>query len=164
MRLHLICVGRLKVGPERELVCHYLARASGLGRSLGVNQVDMRETDESKARRPLDRQKDEAKALRGVLSGLGPSSAVFIACDEVGENMKSAGFAEKLGRLRDEGVNDLALVLGGPDGLDPDFRAEAAFSIAFGGFTWPHQLARIMAAEQIYRALTLLAGHPYHRA
>jgi 23S rRNA (pseudouridine1915-N3)-methyltransferase len=164
MRFHLVCVGRLKAGPERDLAYHYLTRASGLGRSLGVSAVDMREIEESKARRPQDRKKDEAKALRALLIDLGAAPGGFIACDETGENLTSPGFAERLRRLRDQGVNDLAFLLGGPDGLDPDFRAEAAFSVAFGALTWPHQLARIMAAEQIYRALTVLAGHPYHRA
>ncbi len=163
MRLHLICVGRLKAGPERELVCHYLTRAGGIGRSLGVSAVDMREIDESRARRPQDRKKEEAKAIRNLMASLFGTSATFIACDEGGENLTSASFAQRLGQRREQGVSDLAFVLGGPDGLDPDFRAEAAFSVAFGAMTWPHQLAQLMAAEQIYRALTLLAGHPYHR-
>ncbi len=164
MHLHLICVGRLKAGPERELVCHYLARAGGIGRNLGVSTIDMREIDESRARRPQDRKKEEAKAIRTVLASLVSPAAAFIACDERGENVTSAGFAQRLGQMRDQGASHLGLVIGGPDGLDPDLCAEAALRIAFGTMTWPHQLARIMAAEQIYRALTLLAGHPYHRA
>lgn len=163
MHLHLICVGRLKAGPERELVCHYVTRAAGIGRSLGVSAVDMREIDESRARRPQDRKKEEAKAIRSLLTNQFGGSATFIACDEGGENLTSANFAQRLGRLREQGASHLALVLGGPDGLDPELRGEAAFSVAFGAMTWPHQLARLMAAEQIYRALTLLAGHPYHR-
>lgn len=163
MRLHLICVGRLKAGPERELVAHYVARAAGIGRSLGVTAVDMHELDESPARRPQDRKKEEAKSIRNLLSSR-PGASGFIACDEIGETLTSVAFAERLGRLREQGLGNLAIVLGGPDGLDADLRAEAAFIIAFGAMTWPHLLARIMAAEQIYRALTLLAGHPYHRA
>ena len=164
MQLHLICVGRLKAGPERELVGHYLARASGIGRSLGVNAVEIHEIDESKARRSQDRKKDEAKAIRAVLAGLAGTAPGFIACDETGETLTSPGFAHKLGGLRDQGASHVAIVLGGPDGLDPELCGEAALRIAFGKLTWPHQLAQIMAAEQLYRALTLLAGHPYHRA
>jgi len=164
MRLHLICVGRLKAGPEREIVAHYIARAAGIGRSLGVTAVEMREIDESSARRPQDRKKEEAKAIRALLSGWRGTSSGFIACAETGDALTSVAFSERLDRLREQGLGDLAIIIGGPDGLDPELCAEAAFIIAFGTMTWPHQLARIMAAEQIYRALTLLAGHPYHRA
>lgn len=162
MHLHLLCVGRLKAGPERELVGHYVTRAAGVGRGLGVKLLDVREIEESKSRRPEDRKRDEAKEIRALLASLHVSH--FIVFDESGENLTSAAFAQKLERLRDGGTNHLALILGGPDGLDPDLRTEAVLRIAFGGMTWPHQLARIMAAEQIYRALTLMAGHPYHRA
>lgn len=161
MHFHLLCVGRLKAGPERELVCHYVARAAGVGRSLGVKTFEIREIEESRARRAEDRKKDEAKDIRGLLASLQVTD--FIAFDESGENLTSAAFAQKLDRLR-EAANHLALILGGPDGLDPELRAEAKLRVAFGAMTWPHQLARIMAAEQIYRALTLIAGHPYHRA
>ena len=164
MRLHLICIGRLKAGPEREFAAHYMARAAGVGRSLGVTTVDTREIDESRARRPQDRKKEEAKAIRNLLTSLGGASSGFVACDETGENLTSAAFAQRFDRFRGESLGSLAIVIGGPDGIDPELRSEAAFLIAFGAMTWPHQLVRIMAAEQIYRALTLLAGHPYHRA
>ena len=162
MHLHLLCVGRLKAGAERELVCHYVTRAAGVGRGLGVKLFEIREIEESKGRRPEDRKRDEAKDIRAALASLQVSD--FIAFDESGENLTSAAFAQKLDRLRESGTNHLALILGGPDGLDPALRAEAVLCVAFGAMTWPHQLARIMAAEQIYRALTLIAGHPYHRA
>lgn len=161
MHLHLLCVGRLKAGPERELVGHYVTRAAGVGRGLGVKLFEIREIEESKARRPEDRKKDEAKEIRALLASLQVSD--FIAFDESGENLTSAGFAQKLDRLREAGTSHLALILGGPDGFDPELRAEAKLVAAFGAMTWPHQLARVMAAEQIYRALTLIAGHPYHR-
>lgn len=164
MQLHLICVGRLKAGSERELVCHYLTRAEQLGRSLGVGTVDMREIDESRARRAEDRKTEEAKALRALLTSLSGATPPYIACDETGENLTSESFAEKLRRLRDQGLAHIPLIIGGPDGLDPEFAGKATLRLAFGKMTWPHQLARLMAAEQIYRALTLWAGHPYHRA
>ena len=157
--LTLACVGRAKAGAERDLAARYLERASLAGRSAGL-AVDLREIDESRARRPDDRKAEEAKAL---LSAIG-SQARFIALDETGQAMDSVRFAALIGTARDEGVSTLALVIGGPDGLDPDVRRRAAHTIAFGAMTWPHQLVRIMASEQIYRAVTILTGHPYHRA
>lgn len=119
----------------------------------------MREFDESRAQRPQDRKLEEAKTLRAALG----ATAAFIACDETGKNLSSSDFAAHLGNVRDAGVATLGLVIGGPDGLDPTFRTEARIAIAFGAMTWPHQLARVLAAEQIYRAMTILTGHPYHR-
>lgn len=162
MHLHLICVGRLKAGPERELVCHYLARAAALGKSLSVSDFDMREIEESKARRAADRKSDEAKAIRAVLADY-PDRRTIV-CDEAGDMVSSTSFADKIRTWRDTSIAHIVLIIGGPDGLDPSLAAEADLKLAFGRLTWPHQLARIMAAEQLYRALTLIAGHPYHRA
>ncbi len=159
MRLLLVSIGRSKAGPERDLAERYLTRAQTAGRSLGFSAVDYREIDESRARRPQERKQEEAKSIRGALG----TAARIIACDETGINLSSGDFAAELGRSRGQGVPTLGLVIGGPDGLDPDFRATADLVLAFGAMTWPHQLARIMAAEQIYRAVTILAGHPYHR-
>jgi 23S rRNA (pseudouridine1915-N3)-methyltransferase len=159
VRLLLVPVGRTKAGPERDLIERYLDRAAAAGRALGVH-VEQREIDESRARRPDDRKLEEAKAIRAIV-GAGTRR---IACDATGRNLTSAEFAANLGRSRDRGVATVGLVIGGPDGLDSEFRAEADLVVSFGTMTWPHQLARIMAAEQIYRALTILAGHPYHRA
>ncbi|MDR3419952.1 MAG: 23S rRNA (pseudouridine(1915)-N(3))-methyltransferase RlmH [Xanthobacteraceae bacterium] len=159
MRLLLISVGRAKPGPERDLVARYLLRAAAIGRSIGLQPLELREIDESRARRPQDRKLEEAKAIRAALG----SDAQFIACDETGKAMTSTEFANQLGAPRDHGAATLGLVIGGPDGLDPAFRAEARLVLAFGAMTWPHQLARALAAEQIYRATTILSGHPYHR-
>jgi 23S rRNA (pseudouridine1915-N3)-methyltransferase len=158
VRLLLVSVGRTKAGPERELIERYLERAAGAGRGRGLN-VEHREMDESRARRPQERKREEAKAIRTLLGAAGRC----IACDESGRNLTTAEFAAELGRDRDQGVPLVSLIVGGPDGLDPELRAEANLVLAFGAMTWPHQLVRIMAAEQIYRALTILAGHPYHR-
>jgi 23S rRNA (pseudouridine1915-N3)-methyltransferase len=158
VRLLLVSVGRSKAGPGRDLIERYFERAAAAGRSLNV-RVELREIDESRARRPGNRKLEEAKAIRAAL---GPGAHI-ITCDESGKNLSSAEFAADLGRRRDQGEAVVALVLGGPDGFDAEFRASADLVIAFGAMTWPHQLARILAAEQIYRALTILAGHPYHR-
>ncbi len=160
MRLLLIAVGRLKAGPESEIASRYLERARAGARGVGLTGVDMRELGESRARRPEDRRAGEATAIRA----LAPTGTRLVLLDERGKSMGSEHFAADIGRARDSGAPAYALVIGGPDGLDPALRAEASLVLAFGAMTWPHQLARIMAAEQIYRATTILAGHPYHRA
>ena len=159
MHLVLTAVGRLKAGPERELCARYIARAASAARGVGIGGVDLREFDEGRARRPADRKIEEAKALRAIL----PVGARLVLLDEHGKSISSEAFAAEIGRSRDSGVPDLVLAIGGPDGHDPSLLSEAPLVIAFGAMTWPHQLVRIMAAEQIYRALTILAGHPYHR-
>jgi 23S rRNA (pseudouridine1915-N3)-methyltransferase len=159
MRLVLVCVGRSKAGSERDLASRYIERASAAARGVGFAGVDLRELEESRARRADDRKAEEAKAIR---ARLGPG-AEAIAFDESGQSFSSRKFALHLGERRDQGVGDLALVIGGPDGLAADFRASAALVLSFGTMTFPHQLAKIMAAEQIYRAMTILSGHPYHR-
>jgi 23S rRNA (pseudouridine1915-N3)-methyltransferase len=159
MRLILLSVGHTRAGPERELLERYIGRAAAAGRGVGFSSIEMREFDESRAQRPQDRKLEETKTLRAALG----AAATFIACDETGKNLSSTDFAAQLGNMRDAGVATLGLVIGGPGGLDPTFRAEARIAIAFGAMTWPHQLARVLAAEQIYRAMTILTGHPYHR-
>lgn len=159
LRVVLVGVGRLKAGPERMLAERYLERAAATGRAIGL-AVEMREILESRARRAEDRKAEEAAAIRALL----PPDAVLIALDEKGAALDSAGFARLMEARRDEGAPVLALVIGGADGLDDALRRTAIATIAFGAMTWPHQLVRIMAAEQIYRAATILSGHPYHRA
>jgi 23S rRNA (pseudouridine1915-N3)-methyltransferase len=160
MRLLLVSVGRLKAGPERDLAARYLERAAVAGRPLGFTSVDLREIDESRARRPEDRKIEEAKFLRAQM----PALTKMILFDEHGSAASSKDFAALLGNLRDEGAAAIGLIIGGPDGLAPELREEAARCVSFGAMTWPHQLVRIMATEQIYRAMTILAGHPYHRS
>lgn len=159
MRLTLIGVGRLKAGPERDLFDRYFKRAGDLGRSQGIAAVELREIDESRARRAEDRSVEEARLIRAAL----PRGAWLAALDERGAALTSRQWAEEIGRARDAGLPAYSLAIGGPDGLDPAFRAEARSVISFGAMTWPHQLVRVLAAEQIYRTLSILAGHPYHR-
>jgi 23S rRNA (pseudouridine1915-N3)-methyltransferase len=160
VRLFLVCVGRLKAGPERELVARYVERATGSARTNGFAGFQLREIEEGRARRPDDRKAEEAKAIVALL----PAGTRLLAFDERGAPLSSEAFAADLGRARDEGLAATALVIGGPDGLDPALRDSASRIIAFGTMTWPHQLVRAMAAEQVYRAMTILSGHPYHRA
>jgi 23S rRNA (pseudouridine1915-N3)-methyltransferase len=160
VRLALVCVGRLKAGAERDLVARYLERARAAGRALGFTAVDMVELPESSARRAEDRMAEEGSAILAVA----PAGASLLVLDPRGKNVSSEDFAHRLGRLRDGGTPALALVIGGADGLSEAVRARADLLLAYGAATFPHQLVRVMLAEQVYRAVTILAGHPYHRA
>src|SRR5579863_9759587 len=160
VRLLLIAVGRLKAGPERELFDRYGKRLVESVRRVGVAGFEFCEIEEGRARRPEDRQREEAQAILAVV----PAAARLVLCDERGKALSSVEFAADLRGARDAAAAAYVLVIGGPDGFDETLRKQASLVIAFGPMTWPHQLMRVMAAEQLYRALTILAGHPYHRA
>ncbi|WP_020180102.1 23S rRNA (pseudouridine(1915)-N(3))-methyltransferase RlmH [Methylopila sp. M107] len=160
MRLVIAAVGRLKSGPERDLARRYVERIGQIGRGVALDAPEIIELDESRARNPDQRKRDEAAALTGALD---PKLAVF-ALDENGKHFSSESFAEEIGRRRDDGATGLAFVIGGADGLDEAFLANADRKLAFGAMTWPHQIVRVLLAEQLYRAATILAGHPYHRS
>jgi 23S rRNA (pseudouridine1915-N3)-methyltransferase len=160
MRLIVIAVGRLKQGPERELAERYRERFDELGRKLGFRRLEIHEVPESRARDAATRRTEEA----AVISAQIPEKSVLVALDEGGDSIDSAAFARHLGRWRDESVANTFFLIGGADGLSPDLRRKAKLNVAFGAGTWPHQLVRVMLLEQIYRAATILAGHPYHRA
>ncbi len=159
MRLALIGVGRLKSGPERELFDRYFKRVVDLARSQGISGVDLREVEEGRARRADDRQAEETRAILAVA----PKGAWLALLDERGAAMTSAQWAAEIGKARDGAAPAYAVVIGGPDGLDPALRAQARTILSFGAMTWPHQLVRVMASEQLYRALSILGAHPYHR-
>lgn len=159
MKLALIAVGRLKDGPERELVERYAERVKSVGRALGLSPLQIIEFAESRARRAPERQVEEGAAILDKAA-----SAVLVAFDERGKSLTSDAFAQRIAGWRDEGRAAIHFVVGGPDGLDGRVRAAADLVLSFGALTLPHQLARALVVEQIYRALTILAGHPYHRA
>jgi 23S rRNA (pseudouridine1915-N3)-methyltransferase len=156
MRLHLIAVGRLRAGPERDLVDDYVQRFDRTGRPLGLGPVLLHEVE--------DKRNLGMGAEADLLARALPSGAVFVTLDERGKVMSSPEFAAQLARWRDGGRQDLAFVIGGADGIDPELRARADASISFGAMVWPHMLVRVMLAEQLYRAATILGGGPYHRA
>ena len=158
MKVTVIAVGRLKSGPERELLDRYVDRASRAGRQLGL-AFDLRELHESDARSAAARKDEEASAILGAV----PTGAPLIVLDERGKALDSRGFADRLAAWRDSGTRDLAIAIGGADGLGDAVLSAADLRLAFGALTWPHQLVRILLAEQLYRTVTILSGHPYHR-
>ena len=160
MRLLLIGVGRLKAGLERELFERYFKRLADIARTSGISGVDLREVEEGRARRPEDRRAEESRLILASL----PKGARLVLLDERGGALSSEQWASEIGKARDSAAPAYALVIGGPDGLDPPLREKAQSVLSFGAMTWPHQLVRVMAAEQLYRSLSILAGHPYHRA
>jgi len=160
MRLVVAAVGRLKQGPERDLAQRYRERIANAGRAVGFREIELVEIAESRAREPDRRKTEEAIALAQLV----PDRAVTILLDERGEDLGSAGFADALRRWRDDARPAAVFFIGGPDGVAHNLREDADLCLAFGAATWPHQLVRIMLMEQLYRAVTLLAGHPYHRA
>jgi len=159
VRLLIAAVGRLKAGPERELLARYIERANAAGKPLALAPLEVVEIPESAAQTATKRKSDEANALLAAI----PDKSKIIALDERGKNISSEDFAKTLARIRDDGAGSTALLIGGADGLDEGLRKKADMTIAFGAATFPHQIVRILLAEQIYRAVTILAGHPYHR-
>jgi 23S rRNA (pseudouridine1915-N3)-methyltransferase len=160
MRLHILAIGRLKAGPELALFDEYLKRARGLGRSCGLTDIGSRDFTEAK----LPDAKGRMAAEAALLAGATPDPSFRIVLDERGKALSSDDFALGLKRQLDQGTASLAFLIGGPDGHAPETRQKADLLLSFGPMTWPHRLARVMLAEQIYRAVTILVKHPYHRA
>ena len=160
MRLLVVSIGRLKQGPEQELAERYRERFEDLGRKLGFRGLTIHEIPESRARDTATRIAEEAAAIAAAI----PEKSVLVALDEHGKNVDSVAFARQLGQWRDEGIGNTIFTIGGADGLSPELQGKARLRIAFGTATWPHQMVRVLLLEQIYRAATILAGHPYHRA
>jgi 23S rRNA (pseudouridine1915-N3)-methyltransferase len=160
MRLIIAAVGRLKEGAERELLARYRDRFADLGKRLGLSPVVWHEPGESRAVSAAKRCAEEGAALLK----LARDADIIIALDQRGKALTSQAFAALLGKTRDDGAGTLAILIGGPDGLAPTVRDAAHIKLSFGAITLPHGLARIVLAEQLYRAATILAGHPYHRA
>jgi 23S rRNA (pseudouridine1915-N3)-methyltransferase len=159
MKLVVAAVGRLKDGPERELLDRYMKRLGQSGRALGIAPVDMFETPEGRADTAALRQADEAARLLK----LSAACEIVVVMDETGRAMTSRSFAGMLAKQRDSGTQSFGFLIGGPDGHGDAAIARAAFKLSLGAMTLPHGIARIVLAEQLYRATTILAGHPYHR-
>jgi len=159
MRVVLLAIGRMKKGPETELVERYVKRAEQAGRQIGLRGIEVIEIRESRAADAGKRMVEESIALANVI----PDGAVTVMLDERGDSLGSADFADHMRKWRDAGVPAAVFIIGGPDGLAQSLRDKAKLKLAFGAATWPHQMVRIMLLEQVYRAITILSGHPYHR-
>jgi 23S rRNA (pseudouridine1915-N3)-methyltransferase len=159
MKITIHAVGRMKSGPETELAGRYLDRFARSGGVLGFDFCGVTEIAESRLPSAAERMREEASRLTAAF-GEGPA---LILLDERGKALSSRLFADLLARLRDEGCRHAVLAVGGPDGHADSLRARAATMLSFGAMTWPHQLVRVMLAEQLYRAATILSNHPYHR-
>lgn len=155
MRLTICAVGRLRGGPERALYDDYAKRLDRAGRALSLGPLDLREVEDKKG----GGMSAEAVLLDKAI----PDNAALWTLDERGTLLSSPDFSRKICALRDDGASDLAFLIGGADGIDPTLRARASFSISFGKMVWPHMLVRVMLAEQLYRAVGIAAGTPYHR-
>lgn len=159
MKISLLAVGRMKNGPEKMLADDYLTRASGLGRKAGITQLKVTETGESQAATAQLRMAEEAQFFTRSAA---PAS-FMVLLDERGKQIASTGLADLLQRQADSGTPDLCFLIGGPDGIDPSLKERAGLLLSLGVMTWPHRLARVMLLEQIYRAVTIMVNHPYHR-
>jgi 23S rRNA (pseudouridine1915-N3)-methyltransferase len=160
MRIIVAAIGRLKQGPETELAERYRKRAVQVGRSLGLRDVEIVEIRESRAEDASKRMIEESIALATII----PQGAAVVLLDPRGDNLDSAGLANQLAKWRGAAKPVAVFVIGGPDGLAASLADKADVKLAFGAATWPHQLVRVMLMEQLYRAATILTGHPYHRA
>jgi 23S rRNA (pseudouridine1915-N3)-methyltransferase len=160
MRLIVIAVGRLKQGPERELAETYRKRAQATGRALGLREIEIVEIRESRAQDAERRRIEESIAIANVI----PERATVVVLDEHGESLDSAALAALLREWRAEDRPAVCFIIGAADGLAAALSQRAKLKLAFGAATWPHQLVRIMLLEQLYRAASIMAGHPYHRA
>jgi 23S rRNA (pseudouridine1915-N3)-methyltransferase len=159
MKITVLAIGRLKAGPERELAQRYAERFEAIARVLGFTGPNLVELAESQARSSAERKAQEATALLANIQ----EDAFVIRLDERGTTQGSEAFAQSLGQLRDAGRKSLVLVIGGADGLGEAVAARAPKCISFGAMTMPHQIVRVLLLEQLYRAATILSGHPYHR-
>lgn len=156
MRLHICAVGRMRGGAEADLISDYVTRFNRTGRALGLGPLSVMEVEDRRG----GGMSGEANLLRRAL----PKGAIFCCLDERGRVETSPAFAQRLADWRDAGQADVAFVIGGADGIDPDLRDEADHVMSFGAMVWPHMLVRVMLSEQLYRAASILAGSPYHRA
>jgi len=159
MRISVLAMGRLKAGPERTLAEDYLTRLKGAGPKAGVSRIAVADFAESRGQTADRRQVEEARLLWDAV----PPKAYTIVLDERGKPLASEAFAQLLRRHIDTGTQDLAFLIGGPDGHAPETRERAGLLLSFGPMTWPHRLVRVMLIEQIYRAVTIIVNHPYHR-
>ena len=160
MQIDIVAVGRLKAGPEQELYGRFAERFAKAGRGLHLRGPELIEISESRARDVTERKREEAEAILARLA----QGTRIVALDENGRDYDSKSFSALIVKEQEAGTSNLAFAIGGPDGHGEALLQAASLKLRFGSWTWPHQIARVMLAEQLYRATTILSGHPYHRA
>ncbi len=160
MRIIVAAIGRLKKGPETELCERYAKRTSQTGRALGLKPVEIIEIRESRADEAMKRMLEESIALANII----PQGAAVVLLDVKGDALDSEALATQLSAWRENNRPAIVFIIGGADGLAASLRDKATLRLSFGAATWPHQLVRVLLLEQLYRATTILTGHPYHRA
>ena len=160
MRLTIAAIGRMKDGPDRDLADRYVKRLEQAGKPLRFTPVDLIELPEARGDNVETRKADEASRLIAKLEGI----EYVVALDERGSAMRSDTFAGLLAKHRDRGTGSMAFVIGGPDGHGAALVKRADYKLTLSPMTLPHGLARIVLVEQLYRAMTILSGHPYHRS
>jgi 23S rRNA (pseudouridine1915-N3)-methyltransferase len=158
MKISILAIGRLKSGAEQTLFNRYLDLFNAAARHLKMPPMAVAEIGESRSGSVAERKDAEAREL---LAKVG--SARLVALDEQGQSLTSYEFTAMMSRLRDEAL-DVAFAIGGPDGHGDGLKSAAHFQLSLGRMTLPHGLVRIVLAEQLYRAVTIMRGHPYHRA
>ena len=155
MKVSLITVGKLRNGPEADLIEDYLTRFDRIGRNMGLGPASVIEVE--------DKRGGGKPAEAALLAKALPDGATLVVLDERGKLLTSPDFASKIANWRDSGQANLAFMIGGADGLDTSLLNRADLKLSFGKMVWPHMLARVMLAEQLYRAASILSGAPYHR-
>lgn len=159
MRLQIAAIGRLKEGPERQLLSRYTGLLDGLGRGCGIGPLTITELPEARGGDVAKRTANEAARLVRAASG----ADLIVLLDERGRSMSSLAFAQSLREDRDNGIKSIAFLIGGADGHGEEARKAAHRQLSLSPLTLPHGLVRIVLAEQLYRAITIITGHPYHR-
>lgn len=160
MRVTLLAIGRARTGPEQDLIADYARRFEGLGSGLGFGKFEIREMEIKKRVEGEERKRLEGELLLAAI----PAGAYVIVLDERGDTLTSPDFADLLAEKRDSSLSDLVLIIGGAEGLTKEVRGRGDKRVSFSPMTWPHMLVRVMITEQLYRAASILAGHPYHKA
>jgi len=160
LKLFIGAVGRMKKGPENALFMDYFDRCNKAGPKIGLGPLHLTEIAEAKNNHKPERQRLEAEGLVKMPI----QNSRIIVLDEHGRNLSSVALSDQLKNWRDDGVPQVSFLLGGPDGLDQSIIQNADLVLSFGSMTWPHMIARILLVEQLYRSISLLSGHPYHRA
>lgn len=159
MRLHISAIGQIKNGAEAKLTEDYLKRLRGAGTSIGISDIIIHELRERKNLPDKERRQAEAGLLQNSL----PEQCYLIALDERGATLTSRQLADSLSAWINAGHRDIGFIIGGADGLTPDLLSQADKKISLGKMTWPHMLVRVMLTEQLWRAVSILTNHPYHR-